>query len=246
MSVKERNCFLLYYNFANQFDLLNLEERGMLITAIFQYAKYQSVEIELPTLVQMAFSCIKDVLDRDIESYAAKCKQNTENGKKGGRPRKDIFLPKTEGFFSKPEKPDKDTDTDNDTKFKNDLDIEREKDKDTDKDTDKDIESAAFSCAFATDPVAPQLSEQEEKVLLEKGIPESYLRERKERARLYAKESSKSVFEVLLLWWHSDRAQRPWNQSVAHPKPSAPDDRLDDDDFFNSPLHQAFSMRYLE
>ena len=108
-----------------------MEDRGALITAIFQYAKHQKIEIELSPLVKMAFSCIQDALDRDLEHYAEKCKQNAENGKKGGRPKKDIFLPKTEGFSEQPKKADKDKDTDKDTDTKSKTDMDRDRDRDT-------------------------------------------------------------------------------------------------------------------
>ena len=101
MSIEERNSFQLYHNFYNQFKLLGMEERGELITAIFEYAKDQTASRELSPLVNMAFSCMKDTLDRDREKYERICEKNAENGKKGGRPRKantDIFSEKTERF----------------------------------------------------------------------------------------------------------------------------------------------------
>ena len=51
MSIEERNSFQLYHNFYNQFKLLGMEERGELITAIFEYAKDQTMERELSPLV---------------------------------------------------------------------------------------------------------------------------------------------------------------------------------------------------
>ena len=237
MSIKERNCFLLYHTFANQFELLNMEERGLLITAVFQYAKNQSISIELPMLVQMAFSCMKDTLDRDMESYTAKCKQNAENGKKGGRPKKDLFLPKTEGFFEIPEKADKDRDKDMDLDFelKNDL----------DRDRDKDIDSGSASCesASAQAPNAPLLTQEEESLLLEKQIPAAYIQARQARASLYAAKTAQSLSDVLLLWWNTDRTQKPWNQSASPPHSSTLGNSFDADDFLAAALQHPFQMR---
>ena len=125
----EKNSFLLYQNFENQFSLLSMEDRGMLITAIFEYSRVGSVSAELSPIVQMAFSIIRDTLDRDNESYMEKCRRNAENAKKGGRPKKDAEhdSEKTERFFSKPKKPDNDNDNDND--IGNDIVIEKENEK---------------------------------------------------------------------------------------------------------------------
>ena len=38
-------------------------------------------------ILQMTFSFIKSNLDRDMQKYLEKCEKNTENGRKGGRPR---------------------------------------------------------------------------------------------------------------------------------------------------------------
>lgn len=38
-------------------------------------------------IMKMTFSFIKSNLDRDMQKYLEKCEKNTENGKKGGRPR---------------------------------------------------------------------------------------------------------------------------------------------------------------
>lgn len=110
MDKKERKSFILYCNFENQFKLLSMEERGILISAIFEYARERDVSAELPPLVNMAFSLIKDTMDRDYEEYVKKCEINAINGRKGGRPRKTeedaapIFSAKTERYFKKPKK----------------------------------------------------------------------------------------------------------------------------------------------
>ena len=272
MAQKERSCFQLYHNFFNQFALLELEDRGALITAIFQYAKHQRVEIELSPLVKMAFSCIQDALDRDLEHYLEKCKQNTENGKKGGRPKKDLFLPKTEGFSEQPKKADTDTDTEKDTETKTKT--------DTDMDTELDTEfrSAPFGapvCASkesrsalplsepapltASAPIsdaAPRLEEEDYALLLEKGVPREYLDERLERAERYAQREGKTVFAVLLDWWHSDRKDRKWtsNRSKARAAPQSvtangipiPGCSFDEEDFFQAALERSFRARRSE
>ena len=161
--LKEKTGFILYKNFENQFSLLSLEERGRLITVIFEYARSGEISIELSLIEQMAFSIIKECLDRDREEYEARCEQNGKNGKRGGRPKKDlqsdgsIFSPKTERFFEKPKKADKD------------MDMEMDKDKDIDTDMDMDTEldmdnrSALSVSASPRSADAPRTEETENK-----------------------------------------------------------------------------------
>lgn len=115
---EEKKSFVLYHSFANQFELLSMEERGELISAIFQYERTREAN-PLTPLVQMAFSCIREALDRDRAAYEEKCEQNAKNGKKGGRPRKVFFSEKTERFFEKPKKADNDNDNGNDNENDN-------------------------------------------------------------------------------------------------------------------------------
>ena len=200
MMTDEKQSFILYHNFANQFALLSMEERGQLITALFEYSQTQRIQTSLSPLANMAFSCMKDTIDRDRDAYAERCRQNRENGKKGGRPRKSSFLPKTEGFFEKAKKPDKDNDNENDNENDNGI------DNGTDRDNGRGyVEGAFCTDGVLTDEEAPPLSEEapplsedappflddflpfsegasamsstlseeQEKVLFEKGIPRS-------------------------------------------------------------------------
>ena len=109
-----KNSFVLYKTHEEQFKLLALEDRGRLITAIFEYERSGTVEIEMSPVVGMAFSFIKTALDINRAEYDKKCQINAKNGAKGGRPRKQTVLSKTERFLEKPKKTDNDNDNDND------------------------------------------------------------------------------------------------------------------------------------
>ena len=86
---KKQNSFLLYSDLETPFNFLSLEDRGLLITYIFQYVRLGDVDLaDASDLVKLAFSMIRVYLDRDREQYEEKCRINAENGKKGGRPRK--------------------------------------------------------------------------------------------------------------------------------------------------------------
>lgn len=96
----EKNSFLIYLDYEEQFNLLSNEEIGILIKAIIKYEKTKEVS-QLDGMLKMAFSFIKTQLDRDREKYEKKCEKNKENGSKGGRPKnqKDNFETKKSERF---------------------------------------------------------------------------------------------------------------------------------------------------
>lgn len=62
-----KNSFVLYTEYAKHIGLLSMEQRGILFTAVMNYA----TGIELPKMeaaTEMAFSFIKEQLDRDDET----------------------------------------------------------------------------------------------------------------------------------------------------------------------------------
>lgn len=84
----DKNSFLIYLDYEEQFNLLSDEQIGQLMRAIIKYEKTGKTE-ELDGMVKMAFSFIKTQLDRDREKYNRKCEKNKKNGTKGGRPKKE-------------------------------------------------------------------------------------------------------------------------------------------------------------
>ncbi len=120
----DKNSFLIYLDYEEQFNLLNNEEIGILMRAIIKYEKTREIP-QLEGMVKMAFSFIRTQLDRDREKYNKKCEKNKENGLRGGRPKKPNGFKETEGLNEKPKKPDNDNEeddvvvNDNDIKKKN-------------------------------------------------------------------------------------------------------------------------------
>ena len=103
----------LYASYRNQFNLLTLEDRGRLVTAMLDYIEYGELHEQLPPVVEMAFSFMKDTIDRDLEKYNKRIEVNRHNGNKGGRPPKisEDANPeepkKPNGFTENPEEPKK-------------------------------------------------------------------------------------------------------------------------------------------
>ena len=112
----DKNSFLIYLDYEEQFSLLTDEQLGQLIRAIMKYEKTSEIP-KLDGMLKMAFSFIKTQLDRDREKYEEKCAKNRENAKRGGRPKKQTDNKKPNGFKENQmdaKKPDNDNEDDND------------------------------------------------------------------------------------------------------------------------------------
>ena len=101
MLKKERKSFILFTDFADKFELLSLEDRGILISAVFDYVITGEEYAGDNMFVRLAFSFIRSALDRGMEAYDERCERNARNGKKGGRPQKNL----EEETQNNPEKP---------------------------------------------------------------------------------------------------------------------------------------------
>ena len=97
-----RRCF---YERAR--EMCNIEERGILFDAVYDYALNDIYPKNLPPMLLMAFAYISPIIDRDYEMYIDKVERNRQNGKKGGRPKNSEEQENPSGFFGIPEKPKK-------------------------------------------------------------------------------------------------------------------------------------------
>ena len=100
--MQDKKSFIMYVNYSNQFRMLSVEQRGVLISAIFDYVETGETIIPMNKTTALAFSFIKDTLDRDALAYQAVCERNAANGRLGGRPKKSAENP------TKPKKADND------------------------------------------------------------------------------------------------------------------------------------------
>ena len=67
----DKNSFLMYIDYEEQFNLLTDEEVGQLMRAIIKYEKTGNIP-KLEGMLKMAFSFIKTQLDRDRKKYNKK------------------------------------------------------------------------------------------------------------------------------------------------------------------------------
>nr|DAF59571.1 MAG TPA: hypothetical protein [Siphoviridae sp. ctmIh35] len=110
-----RDSFVLYTEYMAQIELLNMEQRGELLTAIMNHALCRASP-ELDAVTSMAFSFIRSRMDRDGEKYEKTVEARKEAGKMGGRPKANGFSEKQ----TKAKKPVYDPDNDPDSDCDND------------------------------------------------------------------------------------------------------------------------------
>lgn len=78
----DKISFLMYLDYEEQFNLLTDEQLGQLMRAIMKYEKTRELP-KLDGIVKMAFSFIKQQLDRDSEKWKEERQKRSEAGKKG-------------------------------------------------------------------------------------------------------------------------------------------------------------------
>ena len=82
-----KSSFLLYTEYLENIELLTLEQRGILLTALMYY--HSGIELpEMDGVTRMAFGFIKSQMDRDQEKYEDVCQKRSEAGKKSGEVRR--------------------------------------------------------------------------------------------------------------------------------------------------------------
>lgn len=81
------NKLMLNNEWASMFASLPDDQAGKLIKSAFAYHMGEDARIDDPILGAV-FDMVKIVIDQNREAYEKTCARNTENGKKGGRPKK--------------------------------------------------------------------------------------------------------------------------------------------------------------
>lgn len=82
-----KESFILYTEQSELINELTDEQAGQLLKAIYKYANGE--EVALNGIVKLAFIPIRQQIDRNNEKYEAFKGKQAENGKKGGRPKKE-------------------------------------------------------------------------------------------------------------------------------------------------------------
>lgn len=103
-----KESFVLYVKYLENIEMLSMEQRGVLITALMSYVSDKDIP-DMDGMTAMAYSFIKSQIDRDFEKYEETCRKRSEAGKLGGRPK----AKKANGFPRKQNNPDNDNEYDN-------------------------------------------------------------------------------------------------------------------------------------
>ena len=80
--------FIFHREYRKRISGLSMEQRGVLFTALAEYAETGAVTTEMDDITDMAFGFLQDRMDRDYDNFLEKNEKNRKNGMKGGRPPK--------------------------------------------------------------------------------------------------------------------------------------------------------------
>lgn len=97
--------FCCYHSYLKKCEKLSDQELGRLFRALMKFSETGETQ-DLTGRESIAFDFIADDIDRAKKHYEEKCKKNSENGKSGGRPKKqtDSDKQKKPNGFSESEK----------------------------------------------------------------------------------------------------------------------------------------------
>lgn len=88
----QREYFPCYHSYLKKCEKLTDQEFGRLFRAALQYS-ITGERQELAGRESIVFDFIADDIDRANKAYAERCATNAQNGKRGGRPKKQDDLP---------------------------------------------------------------------------------------------------------------------------------------------------------
>ena len=87
----------LYRSYLRTLEPFSDQEVGTLIRHMLRYLESGEPPV-LSGNLRFIWATIQDQIDRDAASYDSKCRRNRENGMKGGRPKNQAVISKTDGF----------------------------------------------------------------------------------------------------------------------------------------------------
>ena len=139
----DKSSFVLYTRYREQLNMLNDEQAGQLMNAIFDYQAMGEAAIEDP-VVAMLWSVMKQQLDIDNEKYQETCAKRKEAGAKGGKSKNSKSENKeakqANATFAKQTQAKQ---ADNDNEYENEIDNENDSDMSSSSDDYEDIDHGA-------------------------------------------------------------------------------------------------------
>lgn len=101
-----KHSFVLYADLIEVIEELSDVDAGQFMKHILRYVNDLNPETENPS-VKLAFIPVKQQLKRDLKKWENYIEKQSENGKKGGRPKKPKKAKKPNAFSENPTKPKK-------------------------------------------------------------------------------------------------------------------------------------------
>lgn len=115
MAKREKNSFILFYEWEDSIRSLTDEQAGQLLRALFAYEKRGEQYTGGDPAVELAMGFLYASLDRNREKYEETCRKRSAAGKKGGAPKGNQNARKDENKQNKQKQakqPDSDSDSD--------------------------------------------------------------------------------------------------------------------------------------
>ena len=123
----KKETFICYSSWSDVLKILDDTTRLEVYDSIFYYATNEEIPHELSPMANIAFSFVRQDIDRNNAKYGGICERNKINGAKGGRPKNPTKPNETQrnpnnpvGYLGYSENPN-DNDNDNDNDNKNDI-----------------------------------------------------------------------------------------------------------------------------
>lgn len=102
--MRNSDTYLAFGEWEDNCEELTTEEKGLMWDAVFAYWRRGEKPTFSDRFMRACWKPIQQAIDRSNQAYEAKCELNRQNGKKGGRPRKEEDE-KPNGFFEGEKKP---------------------------------------------------------------------------------------------------------------------------------------------
>lgn len=88
--MKKPKGFFTYFHMSEMLEVLTDNQAGRLYKALLRYGDNgELTDFSDDQPLMMAFIMMRKEIDINVEKYNKTCERNRENGKKGGRPKKE-------------------------------------------------------------------------------------------------------------------------------------------------------------
>ncbi len=165
MAKREKNSFILFYEWEDSIRSLTDEQAGQLLRALFAYEKRGEQYTGSDPAVALAMGFLYASLDRNREKYEEICRKRSAAGKKGGAPRGNQNARKDENKQNK-QKQTKQPDSDSDSERDSERVSESENDSERDSESPGGADGTETVLQFFRDHVFPHPTVENQKTIV--------------------------------------------------------------------------------